>query len=93
MIVCVKERKEDETMLNARTLTSIEMSCAGSLFNWMPQIAKAHWYLSRSHEAMCTQAHGSPQDAHRRIGFKATCSHKSREDKTKTLIVAISPLV
>lgn len=42
---------------------------------------------------MSPQAHGKPTRAHRRIGLKAMCSHKCREDKTITLIVAKSPQI
>jgi hypothetical protein len=42
---------------------------------------------------MSPQAHGKPTRAHRRIGLKAMCPHKCREDKTITLIVAKSPQI
>jgi hypothetical protein len=85
----VEERKKKgETDPVARAPTPRSANAPKACSSECLDCEKAHWYLSRPREAETPQAHGKPTRAHRRIGFEAVCSHKSREDKTITLIVA-----
>lgn len=83
-----ERKKEDRTDPVARAPTPKSANAPKDCSSGCLDCEKAHWYLSRPREAVTPQAHGTPTRAHRRIGLEAVCSHKSREDKTITLIVA-----
>jgi hypothetical protein len=69
-----------------------EVVCAKPTSTGCLKLRKAHWYLSRPPKRSPlkpTECHKSPQ----KNWPQGVCSHKCREDKTITLIVAKSPQI